>query len=133
MMTLYLCVDDNLGLLFNKRRQSRDIRVLEDMAAPLAAPLTIDPFSEKLLADAGIPYCLACETLHEDAHYFVENRCPQELIGQASTIVLYRWNRHYPADMYFTADLSAEGFSLAETLEFPGKSHEKITKEVYTR
>ena len=133
MITLYLCVDDNLGLLFNHRRQSRDIRVLEDMTDGLSSPLTIDPFSEKLLSGAGLPYQLAGEALAEDAHYFVEDRCPCGLLPRAGALVLYRWNRHYPADTYFTPDLSAEGFSLKETVEFPGKSHEIITKEVYTR
>ena len=30
-MTLYFCLDDHNGMLFNHRRQSRDAAVLEDM------------------------------------------------------------------------------------------------------
>ena len=32
-MTLYLCLDDRGGMLFNNRRQSRDAALLADMAA----------------------------------------------------------------------------------------------------
>lgn len=35
----------------------------------------------------------------------------------------------YPADLYW--DLSLEGWTLARREEFPGFSHEIITKEVY--
>jgi len=48
-------------------------------------------------------------------------------------VVCYRWNRHYPADQYFDIDLSAMGFALSESEDFPGKSHEKITREVYVK
>lgn len=130
-MTIYVCLDARNGMLFNNRRQSRDAAVLEDIGGSLPCQLTIDPFSEKLIREAGIPYVLAEETLPEDAHFFLEARDPSELVAGASCLVIYRWNRHYPADVRFDADLS--GFTLESTCEFPGKSHETITKEVYTR
>ena len=130
-MTVYLCLDDRNGMLFNKRRQSRDSAVLEDIRSCIADVLTIDPFSEKLIAEAGIPYALAPEVLPEDAHFFLENRPAAEVVSAASTLVIYRWNRHYPADVRFDADLS--GFTLQSTADFPGTSHDTITKEVYTR
>ena len=46
-------------------------------------------------------------------------------------IYLYRWNRDYPADVYFPVDLS--GWNCVETKEFAGSSHEKITRERYVR
>ena len=46
-------------------------------------------------------------------------------------IILYRWNRKYPADQFFPIDLT--GWKLSETDEFAGNSHEKITKEIYVR
>ena len=128
-MTIYLCLDDRNGMLFNKRRQSRDAAVLEDIRASVPDVLTIDPFSEKLIQEAGIPYVLAGQELPEDAHFFLETRSAKAVVEQASTVVIYRWNRHYPADVRFDADLSR--FRLESTGEFPGKSHETITKEVY--
>lgn len=130
-MTIYVCLDDRNGMLFNKRRQSRDEKVLEDIRNALPEVLTIDPFSEKLIREAEIPYVLAGETLPEDAHFFLEARPAADVLPGASTLVIYRWNRHYPADVRFDGDLS--GFALQETCEFAGKSHETITKEVYTR
>ena len=128
-MTIYVCLDDRNGMLFNKRRQSRDIKVLEDIRKS-ADVLTIDPFSEKLVQEAEISYVLAPEELPEDAHFFAEARDLSDLLPRVSKLVIYRWNRHYPADVRFEGDLSA--FRLESREEFPGKSHEIITKEVYT-
>lgn len=128
-MTIYVCLDDRNGMLFNNRRQSRDAAVLADIRGSLPDRLTIDPFSEKLIREAGIPYLLAGDTLPEDAHFFAEARAVAPLLTQGTMLVVYRWNRHYPADVRFDADLS--GFPLQSTREFPGKSHDTITKEVY--
>lgn len=130
-MTVYVCLDDRDGMLFNKRRQSRDSALLEDIRASLPSVLTVDPFSEKLIAEAGIPFVPAGEVLPADAHFFLENRPAAPVVAQADTLVIYRWNRHYPADVRFDADLT--GFTLRSTSEFPGTSHKTITKEVYTR
>lgn len=128
-MTIYLCLDDRDGMLFNGRRQSRDALVLEDIRRSIPGELTIDPFSEKLIGEADIPYVLAEETLPEEAHFFLEARPASGLIPGASPVVIYRWNRHYPADVRFDADLS--GYTLESRAEFPGNSHERITKEVF--
>lgn len=130
-MTIYVCLDQRNGMRFNNRRQSRDAAVLADMLSSLPAALTIDPCSEKLIQAAGIPYTLASGALPDDAHFFLEARAASEVVPQASRVVIYRWNRHYPADVRFDGDLS--GFTLQSMEEFPGKSHETITKEVYTR
>lgn len=135
-MTLYVCLDDRNGMLFNKRRQSRDAMVLADIQSEIPGPLAIDPFSEQLIQSAQIPYTLVPEDpalLEPDAHFFLENRNPSELIPLTSIVVIYRWNRRYPADLHWAVDLAEWGFSLKETYEFAGKSHEKITKEVYTK
>lgn len=132
-MTVYLCLDDRGGLLFGGRRQSRDACLLADLAAMVPQRLTIDPFSEKLIAAAGIPYTLAEEFLPEDAHFFLENRNPEDLLPLAHKLVIYRWNRRYPSDVRWEGSPGDHGFTLAETTEFPGKSHETITKEVYVK
>lgn len=48
-------------------------------------------------------------------------------------VILYKWNRKYPADLFFTIDLSDGSWELRQTEEFKGSSHERITKEVYER
>ena len=129
-MTLYICLDDRNGLRFNKRRQSRDIAVLEDIRSRITGKLLIDAFSGKLIADAGIPDVLPPE---EAEDLFWENIPTEEMLNACETVVIYRWNRHYPADVRWDPDLTERGFSLAETADFPGKSHEKITREVYVK
>lgn len=129
-MTLYICLDDRNGLQFNKRRQSRDAVLLEDIRGQLSGPLLIEPFSEKLIREAQIPYVLPPETADD---FFAENVPTEELLESCEKVVIYRWNRHYPADIRWDPDLTERGFSLSETVEFPGKSHEKITREVYVK
>ena len=130
-MTLYVCLDDRNGMLFNKRRQSRDGAVLEDIRASVSGVLTVDGFSEKLIAAAQIPYALGEPA--PGVHFFLENRDPEVLLPLAKTLVIYRWNRHYPSDVRWEPDLAGMGFILTETTEFAGTSHEKITREVYER
>ena len=127
-MTLYICLDDRNGLKFNKRRQSRDAAVLEDIRSRLTGKLLIDPYSEKLILDSQIPYVLPPETAED---FFAEDIPTEEILAKTETIVIYRWNRHYPSDVRWEPDLSNLGFVLRETTDFPGTSHEKITREVY--
>ena len=129
-MTLYICLDDRNGLQFNRRRQSRDSALLEDIRSQLTGNLLIDAFSEKLMQQAEIPYVLPPESAED---FFAEDVPSEEILARTTKIVLYRWNRYYPSDVRWEPDLSSMGFVLTETSEFPGTSHEKITREVYVR
>lgn len=129
-MTLYICLDDRNGLQFNRRRQSRDSAVLEDIRSQLTGDLLVDPFSEKLMQQADIPHVLPPESAED---FFAEDVPSEAILAQTQKIVLYRWNRHYPSDVRWEPNLSSMGFVLMETTEFPGTSHEKITREVYER
>lgn len=134
-MTLFFCLDDRNGLSFNNRRQSRDRAVLADMASQLTGVLLVDPMSEKMMIRHDIPYeILTEETLPaEDAQYFVEQRPLDGLLPLAKKVVIYRWNQIYPADRHLEIPLQEAGFSLSEVAQFPGYSHETITREVYVR
>ena len=129
-MTLYICLDDRNGLRFNKRRQSRDAALLEDIRSQLAGNLLIELFSEKLIREAEIPYVLPPEAAED---FFLEDVPSEEVLSACEKVVIYRWNRHYPADVRWDPDLAERGFTLTETLDFPGKSHETITREVYVK
>ena len=119
-MTVFVCIDDTMGMAFNGRRQSRDSAVVEDILRSCGGMPQMDARSEKLFG--------AGERV-EDA-YFMEFSCQEEVLQKAETLVLYRWNRAYPADVKFTMP---KGFTLKESREFAGSSHEKITREEYTR
>lgn len=132
-MEIIICLDDNNGMLFNNRRQSRDSKVLLDIKNSLNGSLTIFPFSEKLVSSAEIPYEIMSGSASENTVLFVEDRGIKEFLPVTNKITVYRWNRVYPADMSLDIVLSAEGFRITQTVDFEGTSHEKITKEVYER
>ena len=60
---------------------------------------------------------------------FVEDRSVKPYETRIEQVILYRWNRAYPADLYW--DLPLDGWTLERREEFPGYSHKIITKEVY--
>ena len=60
---------------------------------------------------------------------FVEDK--EINLSSCSTIVLYKWNRLYPADKFFDHDLKKLGYKLVSKCDFVGSSHEKITEEIY--
>lgn len=136
-MKIIVCLDDNGGMMFNHRRQSRDRLVTADILdSSRGKKLYIDEYSQKLFADLEGSYTVS-DNMLEDAGEgdvcFVENKAISHVIGRIEEITVYRWNRVYPADTYFDIDLVKEGFVLRDTRELEGNSHEKITKETFTR
>ena len=65
-----------------------------------------------------------------DACFVEDGDFPQE---QPSAILLYRWNRRYPADRYFPFDPLTAGYRLVSSEEFEGFSHERITADYYEK
>ena len=130
-MKLILFLDERDGMLFCGRRQSKD-RIAREYIANLArgARLYMNEFSAKQFEEGGELTVVAdpqSEAGNED-FVLIEN-LPVSVAG-VDTVYLFLWNRHYPADVRFDGDLT--GFTLQSTTQFPGKSHETITKEVYT-
>ena len=122
-------------MLFNRRRQSQDRLLRSDLLREAAGrPVWMNAYSAKQFG-SGAENLRAAEDFLDRAGSgelcFVEDRDLAPWLGRLEGIVLYRWNRTYPADLYFTLPL--EGWTLERREEFPGSSHEKITKEVYRR
>lgn len=137
-MRVMLCPDDKDGMLFHQRRQSQD-RVLRQHMLDLcgAHGLWLDAYSagqfaeqerERLRIDERF-----LELAGEGDYCFVEDRQIAPVADRIEAIILFRWNRVYPADRYFDRSLLSHGWILRETEEFPGFSHAKITKEVYEK
>lgn len=133
-MKVILCLDDNNGMLFNKRRQSRDRVVTEDVFSDLnGKKLKISPFSEKLFGEFYQSLCVDDDFLNaadEDDVCFVEDR-ELKAFNNITEITVYKWNRVYPAD--FKCDVDFTSFDLVEEREFQGFSHEKITKQIFRK
>lgn len=132
-MNLIACVDDNNGLLFNGRRQSRDIAVINKIYEIVSGNrLLINNFSEKLFPIKPEVSDNFLEIATETDFCFVENVPLSAYIPKIEKIYLFRWNRNYPYD--FTFDIALEkNFSLSYTEEMQGNSHDNITMEVWTK
>ena len=125
-MTVIVCLDDNFGMAFGGRRLSRDSAVCADIVQ-MASDNAIAMHECSKLLFHGLDANISDDG---DIH-FVEFEAPNVLLEKADKLVLYRWNRRYPADLRFDEPL--DSWRLTETSEFAGSSHEKITKEVYAR
>ena len=136
ILTVILCLDDRGGMIFNNRRQSRDREVLFDISKMADKEILISPFSEKLFAEHNMRYKVKedlPDSAEENDIIFVEDIDIEPYISHIDKIIIYKWNRTYPFDKCFSADLGAEGFTLTNTEELKGFSHEKITKETYEK
>ena len=58
---------------------------------------------------------------------------PPITLENSEKIIIYRWNRPYPADRHFHFDLEELGYELASTEEFIGNSHPTITEQIYKK
>lgn len=125
-MKLIVCLDDNNGMMFNKRRQSRDKILTENVLEICKGEkLYTNEYSAKLFPENTVEIC----GNPENGYCFAENFIVDE--EYVDEIIVYKWNRLYPADTYFYIDL--ENWNLTETVDFEGSSHEKITRERYVR
>lgn len=137
-MILITAVDDNMGMAFNCRRQSRDLALRREIislssgSAVWMNEYSLRQFGEEA-AEADIRVCDDFLFKAGEGEFcFAENVSVSKAASRAEKIILFFWNRTYPADIYFDIDLSS-GWVLAESGSFAGNSHEKITKEVFVR
>ena len=132
-MKVILCVDNDLGIAFNHRRQSRDRILTEQIIEATSARLLTSPYSASLLENH--PALVVCENPLEEAsatdYVFAEKLSLAPYKDKIDTLILYRWNRDYPSDQKL--DLSLQELRLISREDFVGYSHDKITKEIYIK
>ena len=137
-MIIIACVDDNMGMMFNRRRQSQD-RVLTEhiLEATKGKKLWMNHYSEKQFSENDAPQINVDDNFMSEAgdgeYCLVEDCDVTPYLRWVEKVILYRWNRRYPADQTFSVDLAEGGWKLVHTEDFAGSSHEKITEEIYTR
>ena len=135
-MIIIACTDDNQGMLFNHRRQSQDRGQRQRMLQRTGgAKLWVDTYTAGLFSAESreqLEIDDQCLEYAADGEFcFVEKENPGTVEEKIEKIILYRWNRVYPADVHFPIDFS--GWKLVQAEEFAGSSHEKITEEIYER
>lgn len=129
-MILIVCTDDKNGMMFNNRRQSRDAFVITDLIKIVGEnKLYCTEYTSKLFNDFKFKpeICEKFDDLSDDSYIFIEN--PDDIPQNITKIIKYLWNRHYPSDKKF----NITNFKLESSCEFSGKSHEKITREIYVK
>ena len=129
-MILAICADDRLGMSFGGRRQSKDAAVRQRLWELSGGCLRMSDYSARQFAEPvyrGSDYLSGAK---EGDWCFAENQDYTGFSEKIRKIVLFRWNRHYPADARFQFPGK---WSLVRSEDFAGSSHEKITMEVYEK
>lgn len=154
-MKIIVCTANNKGILFNKRRVSKDEEVIVDIFRN-ATVIRVSEYSRKLfdeyigkvrelLNSCDIRYADGRyhivedksnsviddkkKVTSQDEYYFVEEEIKD--FSKVDEIIIYRWNRDYPADAFFK--FNEKKFELQESKDFAGKSHERITRDIWKR
>lgn len=130
-MNLIVCVDDRYGMSFMNKRQSKDRLLRQDLLALVGdKPLWMHPYSAAQFEEP-VPTLRVSRTCLTQAGAGDFVFCELELPSlPPEGLVIYRWNRHYPADRTFPSHW-LEGKTPSAVTEFPGSSHDRITREVY--
>ena len=148
-MKLILCADERFGYSFNHRRQTSDREMVRDLKRRLGSEadrIRVNAYTERLLLRNGYfspeeaarreaspaPAGSAFLKNADDASGWVwtENVDLKGLYHTIDELLLYVWDKRYPADLLFPEQLLA-GLRPAETAEFPGYSHDLIRVEHY--
>ena len=147
-MKLIICVDDNFGMMFNKRRQSQD-RLLREKIVMLCKDSVlwmndytssqfqngieqIVKLKQQYHCDIRVDNDMLIYAIQHD-YCFIENKTiTHDMMQSVHEIILVKWNRDYPSDMFFNKEYLND-FMLKDTMNFEGYSHDEITIERYKR
>ena len=137
-MNIIVCLDDKNGMMFNKRRQSQDKLLRSDIKELVKNDnLYMNNYSYKLYKDIDNGNIKVCEDFlnqcNENDFCLVEDKLLCNYINKINNLIIYSWNRIYPADLHFDINLNNNSWELITEFEFQGSSHEKITKKIYRR
>lgn len=132
-MNIIICIDDNCGYSFFGRRQSKD-KVLRERILSLVkdSAIYMNAYSAKQFDDGLLAVCEDFLSVAGKGEYcFVEN--VPFFFENCEKIIIYKWNRSYPADMRLDYEYIRENYTLLSTTDFAGSSHERITEEIYVK
>ncbi len=133
-MKIIAAVDDSMGLMFNGRRQSQDKVLREHIIADTkGVKLWMSEYSAKQFGKDLPENAVVSDTFMDEAaegeYVFIEGEYGKIDENRIEEVILYKWNRKYPGDVFLKIDFGS--LRIYETQDFSGTSHEKITKEVY--
>lgn len=135
-MRVILCCENSNGIMFNNRRVSKDTFVVQKIVEMTKdCKLWMSKYSYSMFKENDVSNINIAENVLVEAadgeYCFLEGELLMQCEKWIEEIVLFKWNRDYPADFKLDIDLSA--WQLKHTEEFVGNSHECITMEVYSK
>lgn len=134
-MIVIVTVDDRMGVMFNCRRQSKDEEVCKKIVEICGEnKLLMNSYSAKIFTGYENKITVSENFLYEaeEGDYcFSEGEGLEAWDHKIEKLIVFKWNRAYPSDVKL--DISPMCRKLEKVTEFTGKSHEKITMEVYGR
>lgn len=134
-MKISYCIAENAGLSFNGRRVSRDLKILENIKKEAGnGKICVENGSVGIFERLGIAvFCISsADDAEKDCIFFAESES-EAYLDKSDTLVIYKFNRSYPADVFIPTEKINAEFELISAEDFQGASHEKITKEIYRR
>lgn len=116
-MKIIVCVGDNNAMLFHNRRISRDRAVIEDILRMVSqevkkdgrARIWMNEYSSELFRTYSGDISVSerfWKKLAKRSIVLWKMCRSRKSKDKIQTVVLYRWNRKYPADIRFAIDLS---------------------------
>ena len=132
-MKIIVCTDNSNGMMFGGKRQSQDSVLRKKILEIIGQNrLFMSEYSSKQFdKHENIHVCndFFKKATDKDFCFTEDISVPSDSVNE---IYLFRWNRDYPADVYFDIDLK-KNFKKISTEDFEGSSHKKITLEIYAR
>lgn len=135
-MIVAVCVDKKMGTSFGGKRQSMDSELRKDLLREVkesGGRLYVSPYTARQFGDQS--ELTVCDDPGMQAgagdFYFAELTPLKDLEDRIEKLIIYRWNRQYPEDEKLDIDLKK--WRRQSRNDFPGSSHEKITREVYVK
>lgn len=136
-MNIIVCLDDQDGLLFNGRRQSKDSFLRRRVQGLVGeGKLWMNSYSRKQFDERLCNICTDdafLDRAEEGEYCFLETADLSGCFDRIESVIIYRWNRIYPSDVKFPVTELLKDRHLTGRFDFPGSSHEVITEEVYSR
>ena len=137
-MVLCVAVDDKMGMTFNRRRQSKDALLRKKLLEiSKGHRLYMNNYSAKQFENVSDYNIVVDDEMLDkacdDDFCFVEDLPLKGYEQLINKIFIFRWNRLYPADMFFDISLDDNNWILDSAIEFEGNSHKNITMEKWIR
>lgn len=138
-MKIIVCVDNDMGMMFNHRRQSRDSVLCEYLLNQYGKEkICMTEYSSKIFErkDSIIIKDNVTENINSKDYFFIEDAnildgMSKEDIDKIDEIIMCLWNRDYPSDRKFNLDISM--YRLEKETDIVGNSHDRITIKEYRR